>query len=47
MNGQQKSKLISNGQQSFRLVKGYLSWSTVTCLNGVDIDTVDPVIRKN
>ena len=30
MDGHRKSKVISAGQRSFRLVKGHLGWSTIT-----------------
>ena len=36
--GQQKSKKISNGQRSFKLVNGHLGSLTVIGLIGVDFD---------
>ena len=41
MDGQRKSKVISDGQRSVRLVKGELGWSTTLGMNGVDFDTLE------
>ena len=48
MDGQQKSKVISDDQRSFMLVKGHLDCQRSLGLNGVDFDSLEAlVIKKN
>ena len=46
MDGQQKSKVISDGQRSFMLVKGHLGCQRSLGLNGVDFDSLEALFLK-